>query len=252
MDMYARELNRIVGIGTSPRSIFFADSAVMADALLRDEIDMVNLPALDFLRVLGKAPIEPVFVSSNQIGEKQERCLLVRKDGGISRLDHLKGKSMMIPSSAKDEISSLWFETLLAREGLPDSRVLLGVLKEVNKTSQGVMNLFFRQADAALVTRSVFDTMTQLNPQIGEALLVSTKSKPFLGFISCMRKNLDPNLKQLIKERAVKLHENQNLKQMFILLQTDRIIYFQSEHLENLSELWRESQNIGKNTAKRR
>jgi phosphonate transport system substrate-binding protein len=159
---------------------------------------------------------------------------------------------MIIPSFAKDEISSLWLDNLLAREGLPDSRNFLGALKEVNKTSQGVMSLFFRQADAALVTRSVFETMTQLNPQIGEALAINTKSKSFLGFISCMRKNLDPKLKQLIKERAVKLHENQNLKQMFILLQTDRIIYFQPEHLENLSELWRESQNVGKNTAQRR
>ncbi|MBP1719567.1 MAG: ABC-type phosphate/phosphonate transport system periplasmic component-like protein, partial [Deltaproteobacteria bacterium] len=152
----------------------------------------------------------------------------------------------------KDEISSLWFETLLVREGLPDSRNLLGVIKEVNKTSQGVMGLFFRQADAALTTRSVFETMTQLNPQIGEALAVSTKSKSFLGFISCMRKNLDPNLKNLIKEKAVKFHENQNLKQMFILLQTERIIPFRPEFLEDLSELWRESQNPGKNTAKRR
>ncbi len=252
MDIWARELNRIVGVETPARASIFMETRAMVEAITKNEIDMIVLPSLDFLRMQGKVPWEPVFVSANQLGEKQERFLLVRKDGGISRLSLLKGKTLVTPSFSKDEISSLWLETILAGEGLPDVKIFFGAIKEVNKASQGVMSVFFRQADAALATRSVFEIMTQLNPQIGETLAVSTRSKSYLGYITCFHKNLDRNLKQIILERAVKLHDAPNLKQMFTLLQTDRIVHFQPDHLENLSELWRQSRNPEKKSTVRR
>jgi ABC-type phosphate/phosphonate transport system substrate-binding protein len=252
MDIWAREMNRIIGVETQARATIFTAYPVMVEAILRHEIDMIALPALDFLRFQGKIPCEPAFVSANQLGEKQERLLLARKDGGISRIDHLKGKTLTIPALWKDEISALWFETFLAREGLPDMKNFFGTIKEVNKASQGIMSVFFKQADAALVTRSVFELMTQLNPQIGEALSVVARSNPYLGYISCFHKNVDRNLRQFILERAVKLHDAPNLKQMFTLLQTDRIVHFRPDHLESLAELWKQSRNAEKKAAARR
>jgi ABC-type phosphate/phosphonate transport system substrate-binding protein len=252
MDMYARELNRIVGVETPARASIFMDSHALAEAILRKEVDMPILPALDFLRFEGKVPCEPVFTATNQTGEKQERLLLVRKDGGILRLDLLKGKTVAIPAILRDEVSSLWFESLLAREGLPEMKYFLGSTREMNKASQGIMALFFRQVDAAITLRSVFEIMTQLNPQIGQDLAVIVKSESYLGTISCLHKNLDKDLRQIILERAVKLHEAPNLKQMFTLLQTERIVHFRPDHLENLLELWRQSRNSEKNSAKRR
>jgi ABC-type phosphate/phosphonate transport system substrate-binding protein len=252
MDMYARELNRIVGVETPARASIFMDTHAMAEAILRKEVDMPILPALDFLRYQDKVPCEPVFMATNQIGERQERLLLVRKDGGIARLDHLKGKTMVIPTFLRDEVSSLWFETLLAREGLPEMKHFLGSTREVNKASQGIMALFFRQADAAITIRSAFEIMTQLNPQVGQDLAVIAKSKPYLGTVSCLHKNLDKDLRQIILERAVKLHEAPNLRQMFTLLQTERIVHFRPDQLENLLELWRQSRNFEKNSANRR
>jgi ABC-type phosphate/phosphonate transport system substrate-binding protein len=252
MDLWARELNRFVGVRTFPKSIIFADLPSMFEAIQKRQVDMISLQALDFLRFKDRVPLEPVFVSANQADGRQERVFLVRKEKAPTKMDSLKNKTLALQSRSKDEVTHLWLETLLAREGIPDPQEFFGQVKEVTKGSQAVMPVFFRQVDAAIVARSTFETMSLLNPQIGGDLTVIAHSKSLLGNISCFHRDLAENLKKIIIAKAPTLHESPNLKQMFIFFQSDRFILFQPSHLHNLAELWREYQDIRKKSSARR
>jgi hypothetical protein len=81
---------------------------------------------------------------------------------------------------------------------------------------------------------------------------VLASSKNLLGTISCVHKDLDSGLKKLIIEKAPRLHEKTGTKQMFTLLQTDRIVLFQPSYLDSLADLLREHNELTTKLAKRR
>jgi ABC-type phosphate/phosphonate transport system substrate-binding protein len=216
----------------------------MLEALDKQEIDMATLRTLDYLRMKKNLYMEPFFVTANQVKDGQQRLLIVRKDRGITKVTQLKDRIVNAPSRLRDEISFMWLDILLAREGIAEREKFFQQVRETNKASQAVLPVFFKQIDSALVKRSGFEMISTLNPQLKEDLFILANSKSFLGDVFCVRKNLDESLKRALIEKAPTLHETPSGKQMFTLLQVDRIIPFQPSYLDNLVELEREYNHI--------
>ena len=252
MDMWAKELNRIVGVNTFPKSIIFTDTVSMVEAVKQHQVDMLSLSAIDYLAIKDKVPLEPTFVASNGLDKRQERVLLVRKDRGITKVGQLKGKTLATLSRSRDEASLVWLDVVLAREGIREGEKFFTAVREATKASQAILPVFFRQVDAAIVSRSAFETMIALNPQIGQEISVLASSKNLLGNISCVHRDLNSGLKKLIIEKAQRLHESAGTKQMFTLLQTDRIVLFQPSYLDSLADLIREHTELTMKLAKKR
>jgi ABC-type phosphate/phosphonate transport system substrate-binding protein len=252
MDMWAKELNRIVGVNTFPKSVIFTDTVSMVEAVKQHKVDMLSLSAIDYLAIKDRVPLEPAFVALNGLDKRHERVLLVRKDKGVTKVIQLKGKTLAVLSRSRDEASLIWLDVVLAREGLREGEKFFGTVREANKASQAILPVFFRQADAAIVSRSAFETMIALNPQIGQQISVLASSKNLLGNISCFHRDLDSGLKKLIIEKAQRLHESAGTKQMFTLLQTDRIVLFQPSYLDSLADLIREHNELTLKVAKKK
>jgi ABC-type phosphate/phosphonate transport system substrate-binding protein len=252
IDAFARELSRLAGVKTVPRAVLFTEPGPILDSLKRKEIDLISLPAIDYLRIREREVLEPAFVASNQVDRGQERILVVHQGNPQRSAASLRQKALLAAARSRDEITHLWLENVVAREGSPDLQTHFGRVKEVTKASQAFLSLFFRQADAAAGPRGVFETMAQLNPQIGEQLTVIAQSRSLVGYISCFRRDFNQTLKDIIRERAVRMNDAPNLKQMFILLQVDRIVLFQPSYLENLAEMWKEHQNARAKFANRK
>jgi ABC-type phosphate/phosphonate transport system substrate-binding protein len=240
MDLWSREINRIVQANVFPKSVIFQDIPSMLEAIRKQEIDMLNLASLDYLRIKNKSNIEPLFVTANQVGNGQERVLIVRKDRGLAKISHLKDTILNVQSRLRDEISLLWLNTLLARNGSMEAEKFFRQVREVSKASQAVLPVFFGQVDSAVVSRSGMEMTSVLNPQLNEDLSILASSKNLVGYISCINKSFDESLKRLMIEKAPKMHESPSGKQMFILVQVDRVIPFKPSYLDNLIELERE------------
>ena len=253
MELLTAEMNRTIAGGKFfPKCTIYQDTISMTEAINRQEIDMITLPTVDYLRMKNKLQLEPFFTSANHVDDGQQRLLIVRKDRGITKIAQLKDKIVNTPSSLKDEISSMWLDILLAREGIREKGNFLRQVKEVNKASQAVLPVFFKQTDSAIVTRSAFELISVLNPQLKEDLSILTSSKSFLGGVFFIHKNLDESIKRLLVEKITKLNESPTGKQIYTLLQVDRIIPFQPSYLDNLIELEREYRQFSETLAKRR
>ena len=55
------------------------------------------------------------------------------------------------------------------------------------KPSQAILPVFFKQAEAALVTRATFDTAVELNPQLGAALRTLSRSPQLIPAVAAVR-----------------------------------------------------------------
>jgi ABC-type phosphate/phosphonate transport system substrate-binding protein len=129
---------------------------------------LVGMPSLDFLQIKDKIPLEPALSYSlnNQVGT--EYVLIVPKDKESHSLSGLKNKKIIIHKHDDTGlIPILWLNSLLRQQGLPPAERFCGSIKKVDQVSQAVLPVYFRQADCCVVTCDGFETMKELNPQLG-------------------------------------------------------------------------------------
>ncbi len=101
-------------------------------------------------------------------------------------------------------VPQMWLDTFLVKQGLTRSKYFFTNIKEVDKVSQAVLPVFFKQADACLVSRSGFETMVELNPQIGEQLAIQATSPGFILGGVFFRRDFRADIKKLIMDTCMK------------------------------------------------
>ncbi len=239
-------------LSTKMNNKYFVETFIINDvddivsSIKAERIDGIGLTTLDYLRIKNMVSIEPLSlsVSGESIGD--EYVVLVHKNLGITRLDQLRDKTILLEVARNGDIAQVWITTLLIKKGLPESKHFFKDIKKVEKISKAVLPVFFQQADACLATQRGFETMIELNPQIGEKLRILTKSPPFLGNLFCFRKNYDKNIMDMLVDVMIKLHLDAKGKHILMLFHNDRIIPFKPKYIESVEVLMKEYSAVKK------
>lgn len=243
MALWTRELNRLAGLSTPPRTTIFEDLPTLVAAIQGGEVDFIALNCMDYLKIRGAIPIEPALVGLKRGSPWDAMVLLVHRGSGIERLDQLKGKRLNVLAGG-GEIASVWLDTVLARHGMPEAGRFFGSMKEVGKAQQAILPVFFRQADAGVVNRNAFRTITELNPQIGRDLTVLSASAELVTGITCFRPGISEAEKREFIRISLKLIESPAGRQILTLFKVDDIANVPAGCLDNLEALLAESEKV--------
>lgn len=163
--------------------------------------------------------------------------LLVRQDSGISTLADLKGKTLIIERLATGGLPQIWIDTLLHRQELPSHKQFFGPVKLVDKGSAAIMPVFFKQAVACIVRGTRYQTMVEMNPQIGNTLKVVEQSPKCLRALALYRADYPEADRQQLNRSAVKLHKSVKGQQILPLFKTEKITPNDSTYLKTTESL---------------
>jgi len=237
MQLWIAALVRGTGGRYAGISVVFETVEQAIESIRRGELEGVNLSSIDFLRAREQMALEPATVGMFADGQvMQEFVLLMRGGAGSGGLAHLQGKELLV-NRLDWKVARLWLEVLLGRGGLPDSRNYFGEIFQVKGASKQVMQVFFGQADACIVTARGFATLAELNPQLERELTVVVRSPALLPYLHCMAPGLDEEMRRDFMNMAQSLHRDHSGRQMLTLFGLERTAPFKSEYLESLQEL---------------
>jgi ABC-type phosphate/phosphonate transport system substrate-binding protein len=252
LDLLTREISRNMGLSTTPKVIIYPSMAAMTDAIRHGELDIISMPTFEYLRLRDTLPLIPSFVGAHNNGMGSKYILVVRRDSGMRSLSDLKGKTIFLPGANRHEESHVWLDVLLMKEGKTNREAFFSRVKEYPKVSHAIMGVFFRQADAAIVTRGGLDASVALNPQIDRQLTVIVES-PFLSDgVTCLLPSASENMRQTVGKAIIKLNESTTGRQLFTIFQTSGTVPFKPAYLEGLEELLREQSRLKTKIAKRK
>ena len=157
----------------------------------RDEFDVIFLDSWDYVEVGPFANLPAEFVSrgGGRRGPIDEFLIIVREDSEITTVADLRQKRMKLLHRSGATIGGRRFETVAMENGVADIRTFFREFEICDRASRVVLPVFFRTAAACVVNRSAFETMIELNPQLGSQLRFLKRSAPFLDRMFCVRKN---------------------------------------------------------------
>ncbi len=249
LEVHAREISRLMGIPLSVKVVLFPEIDSMTTALRKGELELAAVPSIDYLRIRKSVPLIPSFVGSNSSGTGITYVIITRKDSGIRSFSDLKGKSLMIPALAKFESSHLWLEVLLMKAEKGGLETFFSIVKESPKLQNAIMGVFFRQADAAIVTRAGLNTSCELNPQLAAQLTVMAESPNLSDAVVCLIPGTSEKFRTKIYNAMLQLNETKSGKQIYTIFQTNGITPFKNEHLDGLENLISEHKRLKAKTS---
>jgi len=213
------------------------------------QLDLVVLLSSEYLRVKDRIRHEVALVpmAAVVIGDEVEQryVLLAHRDSGLERLDQLRGKTLILTIGGKGNVPQMWMDVLLLSNGLSTSATFFDRIREVSKVSQAVLPVFFRQDDVCVTPLDTFDTMTELNPQLGEELEVIRTSPGFCQAVVCARKDIyEKDLERFLEEGLLSLHTEPYGQQLLTLFHVDRLVPFDPAYLESVAALVEEYSDL--------
>jgi len=188
-----------------------------------NEVDGYGLITTEYARLSKEMEFDRVAAASNGGSCKEDYVLLVRQDSGLERIEQLQGRSLNVLQNPRMSLALIWLDTILLQERQEHAARFFKRITPFNKASRVALPVFFRQADACLLTRRSFKVMGELNPQVGQQMRIVASSPEIVPSIFVFRKDfVSPFRAQILAEMA-RMSETPAGQQILVLTQSERI-----------------------------
>jgi ABC-type phosphate/phosphonate transport system substrate-binding protein len=237
--VWADLMGKGTGLWNKSDARIFPDTASVVAAVNAGEADVVALGTQEYLEVEHVLHAIPSFTYVLAGQTDSQYLVLVRNDSGIKTLSDLRNRRLAIPKGGRNTMLPMWLDVLLFENNLGDKDTFFREIKEVQKPSQAILPIFFKQMEAGIVIKSSYETAVALNPQIGQQLKVLAASPKFVMMVTCMRSTLSAEQRDTYTRQALRLHETPSGLQAFNIFKLDRLVIWDPSYANNVRELLR-------------
>lgn len=205
--------------------------------LQAEQIDMVAVLAPVFVELEKTELFYKMRYPVVERNQQEEVLMLAGVNSGINSFDDLEGKTVDVVYDGFMVIAKLWHETLLYERGFRRAEQYHAMVTEHRKASHAVFNVFFGKSDACFVSRSTFDTMVEMNPQVGRALNIVGRSLPLTTFVVAVRESYSsPHLDDVF-EAVDRIHESPAGGQIMMFAKFNALIEGNKTFLNSIRSL---------------
>ncbi len=148
--------------------IFVPSEQILREVRM-DEIDCYGVNALEFARVTDLTDPDSLLLLS-YLANGIEYVLLVHKNSSFKKIEDLRGTKIGTHLNHDMVLLPAWLDTMLASKGLPEASRFFSSITPYEKLTQVVLPVFFHRLDGACLARRNWETVVELNPQLGQDL----------------------------------------------------------------------------------
>jgi len=217
-------------------SSVYDDPESLRDAVERGGVHLAVLQSQDFLQIEDTAALDPVFTPARGDGVYDHILLLVNESSSLTDLAQLQGSRLVAHTTAGWRIGELWLNDELRRQHSPGLREFFGQVEEERSPNRVVLPVFFGNREACIISKKVFDTAAELNPQISRKLRPLLTSPGVTGSVICVWRGRWKYKEELL-EGLRDLHLSVQGKQILTVFRTDRLVPFASEDLKHVRDI---------------
>jgi ABC-type phosphate/phosphonate transport system substrate-binding protein len=206
------------------------------ESLKEHSVDLLVLDTTEYLSLADAGLIEAVAAGTNRGQLLAFPYLLLTKDAlEAGQLDVLRGKRIVVASRTKSNLGLVWLETLLAENRLGRAASFFGSVEIGYRASACVLPLFFGKIDACVVDTRNWESIKELNPQLGR-LRVAARSEALLEGLIAMP--IEPHLYQSeLIDSILNLHKTPAGEQLCMVFKTGTLVRVGREPFESVRVL---------------
>lgn len=220
----AATIAREEGIQADPDPVITPNLEKTVEAVRTGLVDAISITMEEYYHLRSEISFDRFLVATYANDPTETYLLLVHKDSSLLTLADLKGKKLAVLTGARMSLALPWIDVELARAGLPASVDFVSTLAETVKAPKAILPVFFHQTDACLVTQRAYNTVVELNPQIGRDLRVLVASPRYIPALFGFRTGCSPALKEKSISVFTLLHQTLYGQQTLLIFQSNQVV----------------------------
>lgn len=197
-------------------------------------LDVLVLLPVEFIEVRAQVDVVPMLVPLIA-GRPGYTYGLLSRQG--TDLGGLRGSDLLVASAHARKLPHLWVDSVLRQHHLPEAMNWFGEVRFVSKTSSAVLPVFFGDAGACIVTLGSFDTMREMNPQLGRELQVLAASQLLSPSVICAQRETFTAFGDVLDLGMRSLHQDPEGKQVLSLFGISRLVPYRDAYLDEVYDL---------------
>jgi phosphonate transport system substrate-binding protein len=207
----------------------------ISTAFARRDIDMFIAPPLAIVMHFDKELIAEGFYSKSERDDGDALLLLARAEK-VGSINDMAGKRLILPQH--DDLAEIFLEMLALKTYNKGYQEVFSQIKTAPKMNRIILDLFFGTSDVALVYRSNYDVMVEMNSQINDRIKI-LKSYPVLSKNMTFLHKDYPNRKWIIN-RIKGLADHPRGQQILNLYGTAKIGISTTDALGPFEQLYKQ------------
>ena len=188
MQTWIKRLQSDLGVAIEMDPKVFSTTDDIVRRIRAGQLDSAALNVVEYQPIANLFDPTGLLVGTGASGPDQY-VVLVKRAAEFKSLSNLRGRRLNVLKSPKMCVAPAWLATLLGEEQLGPADGFFGSMVSDAKVSRVVLPVFFDQAEACLTSRRGFETMCELNPQVGRTLAAIASSPVLVTCFYAFRKN---------------------------------------------------------------
>ena len=207
---------------------------------IKTPFDFVLATSVEIEKLRKKYKLEPVLVNETDGAVGFEFYLITNSTQNYTNLKSLKNCSINILSKSEYNTASVWLDKLLREQNLGVKEKFFKEIKYDYKSTNVVLPVYFNKSEAAIVSKTAFNLLCELNPQLKKTLRILDRSNPIIfGAIAFDGRSDDKKRKDFMYDILIDLHKDSYGKQMFDLFMVDKVIPLKKEYWQDFLDLYK-------------
>lgn len=233
------------GIAGDPVINVLTSPAEFIGAFQSGLIEGATLPTVDLWHVQKSVPIWPTIIVG-RLGSSlyQEYLLIVHHDSAVRGIADLQGRQLLVVGSTRGSLAEVWIEVELLKSGLGPADAFWSKVVPAGKLTRVAYPVFFKQADACIVTAEGYLTLCELNPQIGRQLKIIARSPPLVAAPFCFSAAASTGYRERVLSNIPYLNTVTGGRQALALFQTSELVTRPIGDLDETFRLIEEHQQL--------
>ncbi len=241
---WTNSLTKSAHIPAEPKPVVFESIDETYQALRNKEAEVFFLTLPELYPVVDAMDDTIMLMPVTNGTISEQYILLTNKSSGIKTPEQLIGKDLIIFVNSRTSLAPYWLETTLKENGMKAQKDFFSMVTNVSKLNDAVLPVFFNKAAACLVSKSGFDTLAELNPQIAKQLHVIMQSPEYIPSGLFFRKDYESPIKERIVEDLADWLVSTDGKQLLTIFQLESLSIENSTCLENSVNLLRKHETL--------
>lgn len=220
---FARQISLNHEVPPAPFPVLFKNIHQIRELTSADKIDAIVLTLPELWAARVHLNVTDLCVANHE-GQIAERfVVLVHHDSPIQNLADLAGKSLAVAANARTVLAPLWLEVELARLRLPPTQGHLSSVTEYVRSKLPSLDVYFRRADACLVSERMQETVYELNPALRTSLRPIAVSPAFVSTAIAFLRPPDSFVQAVAVREILQLQDSPAGRQVLLLLRMQRV-----------------------------
>ena len=249
---WADVISRQTGMRIEYEPTVLASSEHLLQAVREGMVDGFAATLPEYLQVARYVDPTRIMVEEDYVKAGEEYLILAHQDSEIRTLSDLRGRNVLLYKTSTTSLVGDWLEALFNEANLGPPERFLAAVVPVPKLSRSVLPVFFRQADACLITRRGFDIMCEMNPQIARKLRVLATSPKLVPVVMAFHKDCPADRARQFETAVTGLHQTPVGRQVLTLFQSHGVVTAETSVLRTSEDLMRNAERLRERNGKAR